>query len=74
MFELFELFGIFEIFISVRIWRTPCKLLAYPQGYAYPRLRIAGLLNLAYTDRIRQQSSTVVEQFYKLENKISLRM
>jgi hypothetical protein len=21
-------------------WRTPCKLLAYPQGYAYPRLRL----------------------------------
>ncbi len=35
----------FQIFSSVRIWRTPCKLLAYPQGYAYPRLRIAALAN-----------------------------
>jgi hypothetical protein len=26
-----------------KIWRTPCKLLAYPQRYAYPRLRIAAL-------------------------------
>jgi hypothetical protein len=23
--------------------RTPCELEAYPQGYAYPRLRIAGI-------------------------------
>ena len=26
--------------------RTPCELLAYPQGYAYPRLRIAVLDHL----------------------------
>jgi hypothetical protein len=40
---MFELFGIFEIFISVRIWRTPCKLLASNLWLAYPRLRIAAL-------------------------------
>ncbi len=26
--------------------RTPCSVLAYPQGYAYPRLRIAALRGL----------------------------
>jgi hypothetical protein len=26
-----------------KIWLTPCKLLAYPQGYAYPSLRITHL-------------------------------
>ena len=27
--------------VGFKIWRTPCELLAYPEGYAYPRLRTA---------------------------------
>ena len=33
--------------------RTPCELYVYPQGYAYPRLRTAGLVNqLSYHFRL----------------------
>ena len=39
-----EILDLYRLILSrFRIWRTPCKLLAYPQGYAYPRLRTAGL-------------------------------
>ncbi len=27
--------------VGFKIWRTPCELLAYPEGYAYPRLSTA---------------------------------
>ncbi len=38
------------------IWRTPCQLLAYPQGYAYPRLRTADVEKSTGCNLVHQSS------------------
>ncbi len=49
----------YRVFFSVtaNCLGTPCELKAYAQGYAYPRLRTAGL---AYTCQIRKTRQTRV--------------
>jgi hypothetical protein len=66
---MFELFG---IFISVRIWRTPCKLLAYPQGYAYPRLRIADLEHYDKKDFYGCQHKSLMGSLWDIEKLIPI--
>jgi hypothetical protein len=60
------------------LWRTPCQLLAYPQGYAYPRLRTAGVSDSSYYTNIHKINKLKVakwgtpKNFFKNKTKINI--